>query len=231
MDSRAEKAVTYVLSSMSVIGFLMQALSEKNFYVQYIGFAVVGVTIVAALAQSIATRSVVGRNTVIRRGKKVIREATSKVVLFGGDISWADDYLRELKEASDEGDRIEVIYPMEKYNSLIGKAKEDFDQRAETLRAIGARVCPVKLDSGLRCILVDPDTDMLPNHLKIHIANRLYKHPSRPEKSRYQTRLLAYDNLRERDLCAAYLSHYRIAAAEVAANDAARGKRNATKPR
>lgn len=208
MENQTEKWVTYVISAMSVIGFIMQALSEQNRYVQYIGVAIVLGTLVAALVQGIRSRTVVRRKTVIRRGKQIIQSAHSKIVLFGGDLSWVDDFLVLLKQVSDNGTVIEVIYPLERYDSLSPEAKKSFALRLDRLREAGASIYCVQLDIGLRCILVDPDTGHLPEHMRLLITNRISKNLDNPKKNKYQALLLSYADIRQKHLCIAYLAHY-----------------------
>jgi len=208
MGNQTGKWAAYVIGAMSVIGFIMQALSEQNDYVKYLGVAVVAGTMIAAFAHGIKSRTVVSRKTMIKRGRQIILSAQSKVVLFGGGLSWANDYLPELKKVSDDGIAIEVVYPLERYNAFSADAKKHFSQRLEALKHVGAQIYSVQLDMGLRCILVDPDSGHRPDHMKILIANHISKHHSKSDKNRYHAMLLSYDNPRQKDLCVSYLSHY-----------------------
>jgi heme exporter protein D len=210
MENQTEKWGAYVISAMSVIGFIMQALAERNHYVQYVGIAIVLGTMAAALVQGVRSRTVVRRKTVIRRGKQIIQSAHSKIVLFGGDLSWTDDFLALLGRVSSEGIQIEVIYPLERYDNLTSEAKSHFAQRLDNLREAGASIYNIQLDIGLRCILVDPDTVHLPEHMRLLITNRISKNLDNPQNNKYQALLLAYSDIRQKHLCIAYLAHYRL---------------------
>ena len=210
MGSQTEKMISYVIGTMSAIGFIMQALSEQNYYIRYIGIAIVALMMVAALIHGAKTRTVVKRKTVIRRGNQIIQSAQNRVVLFGGDLSWTKDYISLPKQISDDGIVIEVIFPLERYDDLSVEVKKKFDQRLNNLSEAGAFVYSVQTDIGLRCMLVDPDTGHLPENMKLLITNRISRCPEKPHKNKYHALLLSYSDIRQKQLCMAYLSHYRL---------------------
>ena len=94
------------------------------------------------------TCSVKGRQKVIEFGHLLISQATSDVVMFGKDLSWAKDYYNLVKELVKDNKEVKVYY----VKSDVTKAMEN----AKTLEDAGAKVIPLKEDFGLRGTLIDP---------------------------------------------------------------------------
>jgi len=109
-----------------------------------------------------------GREIMIERGKKLISSTKNKAVLFGGDLSWTNDYLTEIKEIIDKGKEVLIFFPANKEN----KAANNIN----ILKSLGAVVKSTPFDIGLRAILIEPDN---PDDTIVFLTNRsLSKKPS-----------------------------------------------------
>lgn len=111
----------------------------------------------------------VGRSAMIDTGKRLISGAKSEVVMFGGDMSWANDYAESIRAVTNRGKSVRVVFP----NSQAPKVL----QNARTLTEAGAELIPTGVDSGLRAILVDPQDyrDAL-----LYVANRTLRRGAPP---------------------------------------------------
>lgn len=112
---------------------------------------------------------VVGRDEMIETGNRLVRGAKTKVLMFGGDMSWADDYKDAISSVTDEGKDVEVVYERSQASKVV--------ENANTLNHAGADLSPVEIDCGIRGILVDPGQPM---DSVLYIATRSLKE-GRPE--------------------------------------------------
>ena len=139
------KDMIYTLTVVSSIITIVTCI------VDVISLQVAVIIIVTVLLIAIATwyinmkhfrDSVKGRQKVIDFGHLLISQATSDVVMFGKDLSWAKDYYNLVKDLVKDNKEVKVYY----VKSDIAKAIEN----AKTLEDAGAKVIPLKRDFGLR---------------------------------------------------------------------------------
>lgn len=90
----------------------------------------------------------VERAMMIATGNRLILGAKTEVVMFGGDMSWAPDYRDSLHEITARGKRAMVVFPE--------SPAERVRLNAKTLSDVGATMLPLRVDLGLRAMLIDP---------------------------------------------------------------------------
>jgi hypothetical protein len=91
----------------------------------------------------------VGRDAMIHTGRRLIIDVKKEAIMFGGDMSWANDYEEAIRSATGRGKRVRVLYP----RSDTPKVRRN----EQILSDAGADLLPTPIDSGLRAILVDPE--------------------------------------------------------------------------
>ena len=103
----------------------------------------------------------VTRDAMVDTGKRLIRDAKSVVILFGGDMSWARDYEDSIRSATSRGKTVRVLYPRSNAARVLQNSQILVDARAEPVST--------PTDSGVRAILIDPQdhADAL-----LYVANR-----------------------------------------------------------
>lgn len=135
----------------SIIGLVALLVGIPTFWrVAVSVLLIIGVVTVCVVA--IRSRQPQARTTkrdeMMTTGEGIIRGTMRTLVMFGGDMSWAGDYSPAIKEVTDKGKTVVIIYP--KRQGPHAKANADL------LEAQGARLNPISEDTGLRGFLVDP---------------------------------------------------------------------------
>ena len=83
-------------------------------------------------------------------GENIIRGTMQTLVMFGGDMSWAGDYAPAIRNVTDAGKTVVIVYPDSQAAHVIANANR--------LQAEGAKLNPISEDTGLRGFLVDPQS-------------------------------------------------------------------------
>lgn len=200
-----ERIYSIYASTISIIGFILQ-LTNINEYVKTILFIISVISLVILLIITIINNNVVKRKKLIKFGNNILLNAKEKVVLFGGDMSWVNDYIESIKKLNIENKTIEIFFPESKYNNC--DSKEEFSDRIEYLKNAGAKVYSINKDFGLRCILLDPDTYNSNDNMEIMITDRISRHKNDNMKNKYAYRHLKYKNDTQRNICKSYISNY-----------------------
>ena len=123
----------------------------------------------------------------------LLSNVKSKVVLFGGDLSWANDYIEGISLLAKENKEIEIYFPITKFASMSKERRKEFDDRITSLRQVGAKVFSIPKDYGLRCIMVDPDFSDSNKHMQVMITERLESDLKNKNRNKYITQSFAYD--------------------------------------
>ncbi len=210
MKTKFGMSVDIITKVLTIIGFIIQLSPTITIQWKVVGIIVVAVSFIVAFIYSFNSRTIIDRKTMINRGKEIIRNATGKVALFGGDISWADDYSDDLKKILAEGKTVEVFYPLEKQISLSKKASSAFYERLGKLKVNGVKVYYFEVDLGLRCIITDPDTYQKPDDMKVLVAKRIKRHNKDQNKNRYRALSFLYNQSGQNDICISYLTTYSL---------------------
>ncbi len=126
-------------------------------------------------------------------GNDVLRNANSKVVMFGGDLSWTDDYLPELRILLSENKTVEIYFPSSKYYHPPNyPADKRLAERIKLLTNIGAKIYLMDEDYHIRCIISDPDGIAEHDKTKILLSCRIKKNQNNMNKNRYTKELITY---------------------------------------
>lgn len=191
-------------STISIVGFILQ-LFDVNIYVKNI---ILFISIISLIVLVLITLYMSGkkrRKQLMNFGNKIILSTKEKVVLFGGDLSWTNDYLKSIQTICAENKKVEIIFPDSKYENCD---KDELLNRIILLQEAGAVVYSYNNDFGLRCILLDPDSFNTNDNMEIMITERTYRHPSNTLKNKYILKYLKYSNASQKDICKSYIANY-----------------------
>lgn len=87
----------------------------------------------------------------IKKAISFIYNSSPRFALYGGNLSWANDYKEALKQRINEGVKIEVYYDnIINYNI---QARNSLNNNISILKEIGCEVYQLNKVYGLRCIL------------------------------------------------------------------------------
>ena len=199
-----ERVYSIYASIISIIGFLLQLTQSSKGIKTFLLFASV-ISLVILVVVTLFNSDVVKRKKLIIRGNKVILSTRERAVLFGGDLSWTDDYLESIRTICNENKEVEIWLPKSKYeNSNNGEILN----RINRLKGAGAKVFSYGIDFGLRCILIDPNSYKTNDYMEIMITDRIYRHRVNSLKNKYSLKHLRYRNITQKNICRSYIANY-----------------------
>jgi len=200
-----ERLFTIYTSGISILGFMLQLMSISDSVKTF--FLVVSIILlVILLFVSFSHREIVKRKQLIDYGNRMILNTKEKLVLFGGDMSWTEDYIESIEKIYQENKKVEIFFPKEKYDNCDNN--EEFFNRITELQKVGARVFSLEVDYGLRGILLDPDSYMSNDYMEIVITDRVRRHRINAQKNKYLLKHFKYSKETDRNICKSYISNY-----------------------
>lgn len=199
-----------IASIISILGVILQLIPYIPKLFKIISLGVIIILLFLSLFFTVYDRHIVKRKKVIKLGLNIIHNAMDKVVLFGGDLSWTDDYLDDLHAIILNNKTVEVLFPESKYNAAANGARILFDNRIANLKAIGATVYKFSQDVGLRCIMADPDTFSSPQDFKVFSSKSVKKHSINSNKNKYLVECYNFNEEEHKSTCNSYLGHYKL---------------------
>ena len=132
----------------SIIGIVQITSSRIDTAVVYCLIVIGTLTvIISSVLARRPTPVTVSRAQMIQIGKNLITGAKRKVVLFGGDMSWADDY--EGAKITSEGKKVVIVcaksngHKVRRNKAILESCDSDFLE--------------LEVDLGLRAMIIDPD--------------------------------------------------------------------------
>lgn len=191
-------------STISIVGFILQ-LTNVNIYVKNIILFISIASLSSLITVTLYSNGFKKRKQLMTFGNKIILSTKEKVVLFGGDLSWTDDYINSIQTICSENKKVEIIFPKSKYENCD---KDELLNRIISLQKAGAIVYSYNNDFGLRCILLDPDSFNTNEHMEIMLTERTYRHKSNTLKNKYIMKHLKYTNTSQKDICKSYIANY-----------------------
>lgn len=201
-----------IVNLSTIVALLLQCINiptSLQKYIPYVAYVVIFLCILS-IVYSIITRekTVFTRSQLIRVTKNRMLNSTGKIVMFGGDLSWADDYIDIITKLTNNSQTVEIIFPMEKITNAKQSVITRFEKRVARLKAAGATIyCSIE-DYHLRCTLIDVEPGRENEDLCVISSKRIYRDTSDPNKNKYQTNILEYTNNEQRALCNSFYRNY-----------------------
>lgn len=202
-----ERVIDFILNSMAIIGFICSLTDRIPELISKILFILAWICLLILIFSNWNRRTVI-RRKMIKKGNDILQNVESKAVLFGGDLSWCDDYLETLKKLLDNNKIVEVYFPATKlYNASNSYAEEMLMQRIDRLAHIGAKIYMINNDYRMRCIITDPEG--IGNHekTKVLLSDRR-KIKRNEEKNRYKIEFVTYRENQE--VCKMIITVYNL---------------------
>ncbi|MCL2322406.1 MAG: hypothetical protein FWC47_09905 [Oscillospiraceae bacterium] len=139
------------------------------------------------------------REEMIKIGIQIIQNTKRSIVLFGGDLSWTDDYIDDLKSIIINGKYCEIVFPKTKLTLQNLQMKKHL----QDLTNIGAKIYFTEYDLGLRCIISDYNSDNRDDYI-LFIADRL----KIESKAKYLAKKYTFHDAET--ICNSFLKFYEI---------------------
>lgn len=178
-------------------------------YIPFVAYFVIFLTIVSIIINIVTKeKTCFTRSELIKVTKNRMINSRGKIVLFGGDLSWTDDYIETITAITDNSQVVEIFFPLE----VIANAKRSvitrFEKRVQALKKAGAIVYATVEDYNLRCTLIDVDPGHENEDLCVISSKRTYKNPSNANANQYNANILQNTNQAERALCNSFYRNY-----------------------
>ena len=204
-----ERLVAFMLNLIAVVGFGCQFLKNIPDWVRVSLLFMASGCIILLLYTTWKTNSTVRRKQMIKKGKEILRNTNNKVILFGGDLSWVDDYYQEICILMEQGKHVAVYFPESKYEKATNpNAKQNIIDRTRKLKGIGVGIYMLKNDYGMRCFISDPDETVNHDNTKILLANCIKRHEKGEEYNRYRVEVVDFRHNQE--VCKLIITMYNV---------------------
>lgn len=199
----------WIVNFSTLIALVLQCLDIQKPWVKYIAYVVIGLSILSILL-AICTRqkTIYKRNKLIELTKKRMINSRGKVVMFGGDLSWANDYIDVIKKLTNNSQVVEIIFPLDKIVNAKSSVIRRFDNQVKLLQNAGATIYSTEEDYHLRCTLIDVEPGKENEDLCVISSKRISTDESNPDENKYQTNILCYANRADRSMCNSFYRNY-----------------------
>lgn len=199
----------WLVNFSSIIALILQCTNNPTSWQVYIAYIVIIFFILSIIISVVfKEKTVFTRDKLVDITKKLMVNSTGKIVMFGGDLSWADDYEEVIKKLTNNNQVVEIIFPMEKIVNSKRSVITRFEKRVATLKNAGAKIYCSEIDYHLRCTLIDVEPGRENEDLCVISSKRVYRDPSGTNQNKYQTNILRNSNNNERALCNSFYRNY-----------------------
>ena len=202
----------WIVNVSTVVALILQCLNISEpwkKYIPYIAYLVIFLSIVSIIIKMrTKEKTIYLRPELIQLTKDRMINSTGTIVMFGGDLSWTDDYIDTITAITDNSQAVEIFFPLE----VIANAKRSvitrFEKRVYALKKAGAIIYSTVEDYHLRCTLIDVEPGHENEDLCVISSKRIYKDPSNAAANKYQANVLENANEAERALCNSFYRNY-----------------------
>lgn len=192
----------------TIIALLLQCFNITASWTRYIAGVVILLFLLSIVISVVTKKTTFKRTELIKLTKKRMINSTGKVVMFGGDLSWTDDYIDVITKLTNNSQVVEIIFPLEKIANSKGSVRDRFQKNVTALKKAGAVVYASKEDYHLRCTLIDIEPGRENEDLCVISSKRIYTDEKELNKNKYQTNVLEYKKADERALCNSFYRNY-----------------------
>lgn len=201
----------WIVNGCTIIAFVLQfiPLPHSECFMPIVAIGVIVLIIISIFISAFSYKnSRIKRKKLIKQTEEILRNSTDKIVLLGGDLSWTDDYLDEIRELTNNSQLVEIIFPNDKIKNSKSSVLDRFNKRVASLKQVGANVYCSDLNYEFRYTLIDVNCDRNNENLKVISSKRAYKHKEDINKNKYEALLLSHKNDNDKMLCDLYYQNY-----------------------
>lgn len=135
-----------------LLGIIFQFVNIPEF-VKYIVTIIFAGAILYYFYIFISENKTYNREKRIKKVISFIMNSKNKIVFFGGNLSWANDYVSCIREKIHEGCSIDIYY--DNNTNMATDAKHNLTKNIESLENNGCKVYKLDQCYSLRCIISD----------------------------------------------------------------------------
>ncbi len=199
----------WIVNISTIIALIIQCFSIPKCWQVCIAFVVILLCIMSIIISIVVKENMIyTRTQLIQATKNCMINSTGKIVMFGGDLSWSDDYIDVITNLTNNNQVVEIIFPIDKIVNSKGSVITNFEKRVCALKKAGAMIYSSENDYHLRCTLIDVEPGRENEDLCIISSKRIYRDALDHNQNKYQVNILKFDNEEERALCNSFYRNY-----------------------
>ncbi len=203
-----------IVNISTIVALILQCVTVPdpwNKFIPWIAYIVIFLSFIGIFLNIKNKKSTKwSRNKLIKKTKKLMTNSTGTTVMFGGDLSWATDYIDVIKNLSINNQTVEIFFPLEKMENATKEAKDTFENRIKSLETAGAKVYALKKDYSLRCTFIGLHPEHENDDFIVISSKRISKDLNNPNRNKYKTILLESSNIEDKVASAAFYLNYLI---------------------
>ena len=117
--SKKTSLFQYIVDVSSIIALATQCIDFAPAYskvIEYVAITVIGLSIISLVIDIVnqKKKNKFKRSAIVKETQRLMINSTGKIVMFGGDLSWAENYLATIAYLSNNNQIVEIIFPKEK---------------------------------------------------------------------------------------------------------------------
>lgn len=164
---KKEKFTQLILDFFSIPGFAIQFIDNICFPLKLFFLVFSAVCFIILMVLTFYDKKRISRKRLIKKGKKILNNTHQKVVLFGGDLSWKQDYLEDIINLLKGAKIVEIIIPKEKLQTSNKLARKKIMNDIKEFKSFGADIYVIDTDLNMRGFIVDPESNFA--NIKTHM--------------------------------------------------------------
>lgn len=212
MNKKPKNYFGSIVNLCTIAALILQCIPLKipswlNWCIAVIVIILIIVSAILDIKNKNAHKHIVSKKDLANLTINLMENASENVVMFGGDLSWADEYSDTIKNLTKGSKTVEIILPAPKMTKAKSSVRDKINKRIEQLKDCGAEIYCTPEDIGLRCTLVDVNTVEI-SDLRILSCKRVKN--SFDDKAKNQYRVYCFDSSDEYDkiMCNLFLRNY-----------------------
>ncbi len=180
-----EKFAELILDIFAIPGFAIQFIEEVPIGWKIFLWIISGISFAVLAILIFYDKKIITRKKLINKGKKILNNINQKAVLFGGDLSWKNDYIENICQLLKNTKEIEIIIPKDKIETHNRLAKTKLIADIKELKNLGAEIYITNTDLNMRGFIIDPESTHA--NIKTHIlfAKKVSTHSKTQDKNKY----------------------------------------------
>lgn len=198
----------WVVNISTIVALLLQCLGVSGTWLRFIAYVVIGLSVLCIVISIVTKRKTFKRKKLIQLTTNRMINSRGKIVMFGGDLSWADDYLDVITKVTNNSQIVEIIFPLEKIKDSKQSVKTRFEKKIQALKKAGAVIYSSAEDYHLRCTLIDVDPGRENEDLCVISSKRVRTDVLNFNNNKYQVNILEHAKAEERALCDSFYRNY-----------------------
>lgn len=197
----------WIVDISTIVALILQCLNINKDWVKYVAYFIIILSVISLALMAFSKKGEeYKKKIVVKTTCDMLRDATGKIVMFGGDLSWTKDYLEAITNATNNNLQVDIVFPKEKICNAKQSVMCRFENNIKKLKNAGANIYCTEKDYKLRCTIINADEKT--DDIKIVSTKRVHRAKKNDENNIYKMDVLEYR--RNRSLCDVFYTCYQL---------------------